>query len=241
LDDTLSEAHVAIATVEGQWDWDWASSETHGRRAIDLEPSSSVAHTGLAVLMMNLRRNDEAIESARWAHALDPLNPTTKLTYVQALSRGKRYDEALPLLHEALEIVPGNVAALLNLFRINLAQGRHDEALAALDRQDAAIGVQDEKLEEYRRVRETEGFTGAMEWRARQPELSERPEYMWTYRAALFYCLAGKCDRAMPYLEKAHESRCPELPKVYADRAFDPLRSNPDFRNLLRRMNFPVD
>jgi TolB-like protein/DNA-binding winged helix-turn-helix (wHTH) protein/Tfp pilus assembly protein PilF len=240
MDSTLSDAHVVIAHVNAVWDWDPVGAEDHIRRAIELGPSSSLAHASYATFLFAVRRYDEALDVARRAFELDPLNINCRVALAQTLGGVGRHEEKIELHHEMLEMVPNHPSALYGLYASYAALGRHDEALEVLDRfgwgQKLAT---EEQLEAYREARSTRGWTGAMEWIALYRESLDVPEYRVAYQTAAFFANAGRLDKAMHWLERAYQAHDFQLGWVKAYPVFEPLHSDPRFQDLLRRMNFP--
>jgi TolB-like protein/DNA-binding winged helix-turn-helix (wHTH) protein/Tfp pilus assembly protein PilF len=242
-DDTLSEAHVANAILIAMWDRDPARAEAHYRRAIELEPSSSQAHSAYSNYLGGiLRRSDEAVDAARRASELDPLNLASRMSLSIALYAAGRYDEAIELTQETLEMEPGQPAALYGLFVFHAVKGNHQKAIEALKAYGGASWPPSaEQQEVIQEALSTLGWAGLMESFARYRESQTVPDYNRAYRVAVFYALAGRHEEALHWLDTAYEARDFNLSMVNGDPVFDPLRSDPGFQDLLRRMNFPVD
>ena len=97
IDPTLSEAHTVLGEISWWYDWDWATAEKEYRRAIELNPSSAVAHLRYAYLLATIfGRFDQATAEGRRAQELEPLSliMNTYLGYIYTLAH--RYDESFP-------------------------------------------------------------------------------------------------------------------------------------------------
>jgi tetratricopeptide (TPR) repeat protein len=74
LDDTLAEAHNALAAVKADYDWDWPGAEREFRRAIELNPGYATAHQWYAEMLSELGRHEEALAEIKRAQQLDPFS-----------------------------------------------------------------------------------------------------------------------------------------------------------------------
>jgi tetratricopeptide (TPR) repeat protein len=112
LDDTLAEAHFALAAPLAWIDWNWAAADEEFRRAIDLNPNDGHARAFYSHCLHFMKRPDEAMTHVERAIELDPVNPLTQSLYGVALVRARRYDEAIVQCRNALETAPGSRVAL---------------------------------------------------------------------------------------------------------------------------------
>jgi len=119
-DRTEGDAHVAIAIAKTQMDWDWVGAEHDYRRAIQLEPSSSLAHMSYSMFLVDAGRPDEAIDVVRRALELDPFDLNSRISLGMAFDATGRHDEAIDLAYQMLAMEPNNMVAQLILFS-NLA------------------------------------------------------------------------------------------------------------------------
>ncbi len=127
LDDTLAEAHCALAVIYAWTDWNWPATEAAFKRAIDLNPNLPDARAFYSHYLFMMRRSDEAMAQIERALALDPFNPLFQIMYAVDLIFSRRYDDAVA----AARNVPGNPAAVQVIWWARSVQGRRKEALEA--------------------------------------------------------------------------------------------------------------
>ena len=241
LDPTLVEAETTLAFVSFYYDWDWAGTEERLKRILARQPSYAVARQWFAEYLSAMGRHDEALREIRKARESDPLSPIIRVMEGYVLYFARRYEEALESLRKVLPLEPDFVLAYAIEGRTYAAMGRYQEALDAFRRADelsggtsrfqlemAAVYAGLGKREEARRM-----FDSILspEWKGHRP--SSVVEAM--VRADL-----GDIDGAMRSLEKAFRERDVSLVRAKVNSGLDPLRSDPRFKDLLRRMNFPA-
>jgi tetratricopeptide (TPR) repeat protein len=247
LDDSSAGAHEALAVVRYAIDWDWAGSEPEWRRAFELDPNAANTHAYFAHFLALTGRIDEAIPHSERALELDPFNALFQALYAVVLYNDRRYDEAIATARNALAMQQ-SLPPARNLLRGALfAKGMGDELLA---NQRERIARDPELVEAFEQGLAEAGYEGAM--RLVADILAARLEDsggivapgivrgVTPLEIAKHYLFAGDYDRAMDWTEKSFEVHDPGLPYVAPDPLFDPLRSDPRFQDLLRRMNLPT-
>jgi TolB-like protein/lipoprotein NlpI len=239
LDDTVAETHYTLAVLGAWVDWDWAVAEREFKRAIELNPSSPDALIYYSHFLMNMSRPDEAMPLARRALGLDPFNPLFHTLYGVDFLYIRRWDEAIAQARTALSTAPDDALANGLLWYAFGAKGMHKEALASARVYmkglygDRAV---DEALE---RGFAEAGYEEAMR-RAAQPLIAHyHKSYVAPMDIASLYVEAGETSRAVDWLEKGYEVRDQSMPYIGWP-PLDPLRSDPRFQALLRKMNLPV-
>jgi TolB-like protein/DNA-binding winged helix-turn-helix (wHTH) protein len=222
LDDQLAEAHISLANIKFNYDWDWAGAEREFARALELDPGSLRVHSEYGYLLMALGRHDEAIRNGLKAIELDPLSSQTQAALGRFFYRARRFTEALPHLQRAVELEPSSIAAHFRLGEDYTQLGKYDEAIAAFgtdtlgtSRVYALTGRKREALELVRQLKE--------------PAIS----------IAAVYVALGDNDEAFRILAKAIEQRNAHLVYLKEDPPLESLHSDPRWATLLRRMNFP--
>ena len=237
LDDTLAEAHFALAAQLAWADWSWAAAEPEFRRAIDLNPNYGQARAFYSHYLHFMKRSDEAMTQIQRAMELDPLNPLTQSLYGVSLVLARRYDEAIVQCRNALRTAPDSRVALDGLSYALHQTRRYDEDLD----QERMRGMRrgDPELVEAIALGYAEGgYQGAM--RRGSDVLATKSARNMSYEEiAHFHLRAGENDRALDWLERGCEARDPNLPYISSNPNYDSLRSHPRFKDLLRRMGFP--
>jgi len=239
LDDSVAEAHVALANIAEE-EWNWREAEIEFKRALELNPSYAVARQWYSIFLMKLGRHDEAVAEAKRAEELDPLSAIVNINEAQILYMARRYEEAKQVALKTLELAPDFYAAHCYLGIIDLHMGKPEDGIAELEK--AATLSADNDL--------VVGFLGYAYGRSgRKAEahkalqnLLERSKqrYVSPYCLALVSVGLGERDEAILWLERAYKERESMVPEIGQDPAFDPLRSELRFLEILRRMNLPA-
>lgn len=184
---------------------------------------------------------DAAMVEIDRASSLDPFNVAIHALRANNLIFARHYDEALAEARRVLAVEPGQAVALPALFIASAAVGDFREALAAIaDYQARVYGVSDlwPRLE---RTFADEGFEAAAAQVAELVASRAAAGEELPIDAAWMHLLAGDTPHALDWLERAYESRDPNLPYLLAYPIYDPLRSEPRFQALVRRMGLPLE
>jgi eukaryotic-like serine/threonine-protein kinase len=239
LDDTLAEAHNALATVKWDYDWDWPGAEREFRRAIELNPGYATAHMWYSELLSELGRHEEALAEIKRAQQLDPLSLIiNSVSGLRLLSAG-RDDLAIEQLQKTLEIDPNFARAHFFLGQAYMRKGAFAEAIAEFHRATTLSP----NITQYKGGL---GYAYARAGKSAEAhkllselkEHSKRRYVSWSDLAAIYAGL-GEKDQAFACLENAYEQRETRVVKVNVVPFFDPLRSDPRFADLLRRIGLP--
>ena len=243
LDDTLAEAHVALAYALFFADWDWPNTEREFKRAIELNSNSALSHIRYAEYLKTRLRFDESMAEAQRAQVLDPLSPeiATQLGSVYVFSR--RYDEAIAQFQKALDLNP-NLPVVRAHRGLAFAMKRmYPQALAEFGK----IPAQDKSVSaENQLVASILGWTYAVSGRrldalriAKQFNDLSSHTYIDFYFVAGIYAGLNNKDEAFRLLEKAYEQHLSGILYLGIDPFFDGIHSDPRYADLLRRMGLP--
>jgi tetratricopeptide (TPR) repeat protein len=239
LDGRLPEALMIFADQKYWLDWDWAAGEAAFRRAMELNPASAevVFHYGYALEVQG--RFGEAIPAYRRAVQLDPLSPNTNGFLAHALLNAHQEEHAIEQYGKMLDFNPRDSRAYAGLGSVYEAVGRNDEAISAYLKAASLDGESAERVEVFRNAYKAGGLKGY--WKKRLDYLKEQSkrERVSPRTFALYYAHAGEKEQALEWLEKAYHQHTPRLVWLRAERTWDPLRGDPRYQAILRRMNFP--
>ena len=237
LDDGLAEAHTSLALVKEAFDWDWAAAEHEYRRALDLDQNYASAHHRYGMFLCMMSRCEEGLRLLERARELDPtsliINADAGLGYYMA----RRYDEAIRRLRQAVELDPASPRPYFYLADCLVQKQMIDDAITAAraasdlsgGRAAAALAV-------------TYAAAGRQaEAREILTRLTAQAEkgYVSPLAAAAAYVALGDHDTAFDWLEQGIRQRAYATVRVPTDPRFDPLRSHPRYRDLVRRLRFP--
>jgi serine/threonine protein kinase/TolB-like protein/Tfp pilus assembly protein PilF len=235
LDENLAESHYALAAVYTWHDWNLSEAGLEWKRAFDLNPNYPDGLAMYSHFLMIRGRPDEAMAMIKRALDLDPFNVTIQVFFAADLLLARRVEEAIVECNKALAMQPGNPVALATLLFAYEAKGMDKETLATMRDYLRFYEVPDIDAEMDRGLAEG-GYRGAMK-RAADMLAARAQDYMaQPTDVAWLSVFAGDNSRALEWLERAYELRDPNLPYLRFP-AYDPLRTEPRFQELLRRMN----
>ncbi len=238
LDNTLAEAHYALAIIATWSEWDWESAERAFLSALEFNPNNPDVHAYYAHFLSHMGRVDEAIPHSEIAIELDPFAPLFHGLYAMVLLYQRRYDDSIAAARTAMALQPSAPVARTALQHAYILKGMRDEQLAI---QRARIAVDPERVEAFERGLEEGGYEGAQRGIADVLAARHGKSGKGVYRGwgiAIRYLDAGDYTKAINWLEKAYEEHDPNLPYIGLP-LFDPLRSDPRFQDLLRRIGLP--
>jgi TolB-like protein/DNA-binding winged helix-turn-helix (wHTH) protein/Flp pilus assembly protein TadD len=238
LDNSLGEAHASLAFVLDLYGWNWDAAETEFKQAIKFNPGYATAHQWYSWHLFILGRNDEAMLELQRAQALDPLSLIINADIADALCAAHRYDEAIAQSRKILTLDENFAAGHYELGQALAQKHMYDAAIAELQKAIALSGhsgAYDSNL----------GYAYALSGRRDEAiriinDLDSRRAQNQSVDAdiALIYMGLGDADEAMSRLNRAYEARFKA--SILLRPIFDPLRSDPRFQALLRRMGLPV-
>lgn len=238
LDETLAEAHAALAMINF-CEWEWTASERAFKRALELNPGYAWAHNNYAQFLLAMGRFAEAQMGMDRARELDPLSAYIQVGTVMPAFFARKYDQAEEQLRRIVALNPDFPNAYLNLGLVYAQKGMYEEAITTLRKarslEDrwfmlASLGYA------YAKAGQQEEANKAL------AELQERAkrEHLTGYGLAMIYAGLGEKDQAFAALERAYQMRDTLLYNLKVDPYFDGLHSDPRFIDLLRRMKLPV-
>jgi tetratricopeptide (TPR) repeat protein len=234
LDNTLGEAHTSLAFVLDLFDWDWGAAEREYRQAIDLSPSYATAHQWYTWHLIVLGRNSEAITEMRRAESLDPLSLIISADMADVLLIARRYDESIQQSRKTMEMDSRFAVTHFQLGQAFVQKHMYNEGIAELQR---AIGFSGGN----KTFRSSLAYAYAISGRRNEAleilnDLKNRSDngFSNASQIALIYVGLDEKDKAVTWLEKAYGQRF--NPSVLIRPCFDPLRSDPRFLDLMRRI-----
>jgi len=233
LDDSLAEAHVAMATVYANT-WDLANAAREEERAIEIDPLNVEAHHNYAYRLIDLCKPDQAIAEIKRAQELDPLNMVMNIDVGEILLFARHTDEAISALRHAVEMDPARANAHWDLGNAYEANGMYAESVAEHLEEFRLKGEAPETIGELRKAFESGGIKGF--WRQRLAQLKARPGYLEPFVLVNIYLSLGDKDQVFAWLEKAYRDRNPNMVSLKSAPRHDVLRSDPRYDDLMRRV-----
>jgi tetratricopeptide (TPR) repeat protein len=240
LDPSSSEALVILAWMKYQHDFDWAGAEQDDRRAVALNPNSASAHDDLGTVLGLTGRLDEALKESEIAQGLDPNEDHLADTLIMR----RDYDRAVAEFLRLAEIHPGEGLFRYDVYWAYLADGKKKEAVQELERACTLWGFS-ELAANMHGAFAVSGYRGVMrEWAKYLEHLHATNQGFLPEALAAAYAALGDKDRAFYWLDQAYTYRENVshdwgLSILKANPLLDPLRSDPRYQALLRRIGLP--
>jgi tetratricopeptide (TPR) repeat protein len=237
LDPDLAEAHATLGLLKSNCEWDFRGGEAEFRRAIELQPTYAEAHHWAGLNYMHRGQFQTAEAEFRQAQLLDPLALMITEGLEENFYFSRRYDDAIAT---ALHMQgPRHGIGGVTLTKAYIAKGMYAEALkmpVSLDTNDPTV-----------LVLKAEALAGAgdraaalkilQELERREHNLSPGQTYVPAVTIGEGYAVLGDKESAFAWLEKAYQAHEPDLAQLKIDPAYDNLRSDPRYFDLLKRMN----
>jgi serine/threonine-protein kinase len=239
LDSTLAEVHYFRAGVLVWTNWDWVAGEEEFRKAMRLNPNFPQGRATYAHFLMIMKRPQEAMGHIEQALVLDPFNPLVRAFYASMLAQLGRHDESIAQFRQVMATVPNMPMALNGIQNVLYNAGRLDEGLTVERSNWAARGNSDVVAALDRGYAEA-GYRGAQRRIAEAFAARSRAANLAPLGVAGSYVRAGDVDHAMEWLERSYQAHDPSLPYLGIAPVWLPLRGDPRFQDLLRRMKLPL-
>jgi eukaryotic-like serine/threonine-protein kinase len=233
-DETVADGHIMVATVK-EHDWKWSEAEQEYRRAIELNPGLARAHHWYGLLLSALKRHDEAISELKRAVEIEPLNGSLYANQALVYANAHRYSEALESISAARTIEGSGKRWNDILGTLHIYEGKYDQGIEEIrgGASDApktddllmlayALGRAGKKREAVQMIGQVERKTNA--------------DAVWL---AIAWTGIGNKDKAFEWLNRALTVRPPSELWIGVFPSLDPLRSDPRFKELLRRTGLP--
>jgi DNA-binding winged helix-turn-helix (wHTH) protein/tetratricopeptide (TPR) repeat protein len=236
IDEHLADAHAALAQVKFRWDWDWREAENEFTRAIHLDAESVPAQQAYAIYLSAMGRATEALDAITRAQQLEPLSLIVNTAVGRVLYLARRHDEAIEQYRRTLELDADFGDARVGLSLAYVQNSMYDAGVQEIQRAYDLPGRRPVLLASLgyafaaaKRIEEAEQALAYLQ------ELHERgnvPAILLAYP-----CVGlGDHDQAFEWLEKGFEEHAALLVTLKVDPVFDPLRGDPRFTDLIRRM-----
>ena len=238
LDETVGEAHAALAQVAFLWDWNWSAAEKQFRRAIELAPGDPEIHHMYAHYLSAMGRFPEALAESQRLLELDPLSPASRNHLGWHYLYAHEFDRAIEQYKLVLTIDPNFAEAHRQLAEAFSEKGRFDEAVAEMNRRFDLIGRGDD-VPALKKAYSAFGWKGFWQKRLQFALDRSKHSYMSASGTAFIYAQLRDTPEALSWLERAYREHDMDLVYLRVDHTYDSLRSEPRFKELLKRMQLP--
>jgi serine/threonine protein kinase/tetratricopeptide (TPR) repeat protein len=240
LDGSLAESHVSLGHVSYFYDRDWVKAEKEFKRAIALNPNYPVAHHWYAIFLSTIPgRTPEALTEIRRALELDPTSLVINSWYGRILGVAGQLDQAVEQLRKTVELDQN-----FNLAHYRLGQAYAEKQMynEAIDEFNKLLNLPDGRPSGLMGLAHAYALAGRRgEAQKTLNELLElsKHEYVSPGQIGIIYIALGEKDKAFEYLEEANKVYDLNLMRMKVERRFEPLRSDPRFDDLVKRIGLP--
>lgn len=236
LDENLADAHVSLGFIKAN-SYDRTEVESIFLRAIELNPNLFRAHLLYSDYLSDMERHEQAIAEAKRGKELDPLGPRTNINYGYAFLAARQYDRAIEIFKKTPELNPNFPPTHYALADAYFGKGMYAEAIAKLQEiirlEGGSSGIQAFLGVIYARSGNRDRAQAILK------QLEMHKQHVSPSNLAVLYASLGERDKAFASLEKAYAARASWLRTLKYDSSFDPLRDDPRFADLLRRVGLP--
>ncbi|HJQ26667.1 MAG TPA: tetratricopeptide repeat protein [Blastocatellia bacterium] len=237
LDDSLAEAHLAMATVYGSaWEMSKAAGEI--ARAIEINPGDADVHHQYAYCLVQLGRLDEAVAEIQLARELDPLNVVMNVDVGEILLYAGRYDEAIEALRQAIEMDAGRANAHFDLAQAYERKGMEREAIEEYFKNAPLDGWNPDEITAMKEAYAASGVRGFWQTVLEKSNAKSKRGYIAPFVMARLHARLGETNQAFDWLERAFAEHSPALLNLQVDPVLAMLRTDPRYTDLLRRVGF---
>jgi TolB-like protein/thioredoxin-like negative regulator of GroEL len=235
LDEALPEGHVQLAQAAMDLDWDWATEGKEFKRALELNPNSAAVRWAYSNYLERMGRLPEAISELQLALQLDPISSRAYHNTAFGYYFARQYDQALLQMQHASALRHEPAELIFPLAVIYVEKGMYGEAIQQFQKlggQPHAVGHMGNAYARMRRVAEAREMISELQKQVQNTGVGR-------YEIALVYAGLGEKEEAFAWLEKSFVARDKGLTYLKIDPCLDPLRLDPRFQDLVRRVGLP--
>jgi eukaryotic-like serine/threonine-protein kinase len=237
IDPDLPEAHTVAGMIAATYDWDWVKAEREFKRSLELDPNLAITHYRYAwVYLSPMGRHDEAIAEMKRAMELEPLSLVQGANFAAVYLYARQFDKALDQAKKTYDLDPTMVTGQNWMCHSYDVNGMYAESLA----------ISEKATQMNRSLLAGLGYAYAKSGRRQEAEAVlkqwkeiEKTKYVANYWVAIVYTALGEKDAAFAELEKAYQAHDWFLERLKSDPFMDPLRDDPRFKDLVKRIGLP--
>ena len=233
IDDTIAQAHAALGWALMCDDWNFPAAEEEMKRAIALNPNDATSHHWYGILLISLGRTDEAVAEMRRAIEIDPFSPVLQMNLARAYVNGRQFDRTI----EEARKEPTFALSHLRLGEAYAAKGMRERAAEEFRKAAELSGKNAQGMMFRGQAEALEGHRQDAERTIEEMKALSAQRYIQPAYIASLYARLDEKDKALEWLEKAYEDHSFDLIFLRVAPIWDPLRADPRFRDLLRRVN----
>ncbi len=238
LDDDLSEGHASLGFSLHAGNYEWSKAEHHLRRAIELNPSNANAYVWYSIVLFTERRFDEGLAFARRGVEIDPLAPFNHHNIGWGLYYSRQYKEAAEQYRRVVSEFPNYAFGYYGLSKIHRITGETRLAIAENDKAKKLMGDTIFSLLSEAECYAADGQSEIAREKIAALETMALERHVSQYQLSLAYCYLGETEKALDNLANAVEGKEPWLNWMGIEPAFDPIRDDPRFDEILERTGY---
>jgi TolB-like protein/DNA-binding winged helix-turn-helix (wHTH) protein len=238
LDNTLADAHAVLGMIALFYDWDWSAAEKEYKQTMALNPNHVWAHERHARGLAAQGRKEEAIAEAKQVLALSP-TPSEWDYPIWVFILTRRYDLARERAQELLEVAPNWVWGHFELAQVDEQEGQLEEAAQEFLKADELFGMDPQRVTQLKVTLAKSGAKGYWKRTLENYKESAKSNYVPPVLVAEACVRVGNKECAFEWLERGLEERDDLMINLKVEPAFDSLRSDPRFQDLVRRVGIP--
>jgi tetratricopeptide (TPR) repeat protein len=239
LDETLAEAHAALALDKLDYDWDWAGAEKEFRRALDLNPNDADTHHMYAHYLLFAGRGEESRAETNRAVDIDPLDLDLTACWGWHCVFTHQADEAVQHCQQALSADPNEWWAHVVLGWAYEQKSMYPEAIEQFQKANSIWSDTALPATSLAHAYAASGHTAEAQKLLAQLLQRSKQKYVSAYDLAVVYAGFRDRDRAFQWLDKAFDERSSFLTHIRWDPRLEGLHSDPRFQELVRRLGLP--
>jgi TolB-like protein/Flp pilus assembly protein TadD len=236
LDPQLGEAHSVLANVAFSYDWDFGTAEREFQRALALGQNDPTAHLWFSHYCVVRNRLEQAHEENSRTLALDPVSPLFNTVRAEIYYNARRYDEAIGQARRTIEQYPTYWLAYIWLGSAYREKKMYKDALDQFSQASKLSGNHPAITALYGHALAVSGDTAGARTALAELQLLRQSRYVSALYFAAVYTGLGEKSTALDWLDRAYRERNDRLVYLNVDPMADPLRSEPRFRDLMRRL-----
>jgi len=234
IDPANPSAHTSMCMILINYDHNYSAAEEEVKRAIEIDPGSAEAYVAYGWLLQVLGRHEEVRQTMEKAEQLDPASSQIQGDFGRMLYRSRKYDEAEKHLKRSIELDPNNYGSYGRLGDVYIEMGRFGDAIAMFEKSRSIQpqGAHALRLAVvYARMGNRQAALNAL------TTTSNRS----TWELARLYTALGDPNKAFNILNESIDKHDVLLTNLKEDPGFEKLHSDPRWKLILRRLNFPDD
>jgi serine/threonine-protein kinase len=239
IDPQLPQAHSALADSLALYDWNWTEAERHFKKALELDPNIAYTHVAYGLdYLAAMGKADLVVVELQRGLELEPLSMINNSVLTSAYIYDRKYDQALVQARTTIDLNPQFPLGRVWLGFALIEKGKYEEALSAIGQVPAPGSHFDwMSVVVLASAYAKQGKRAEAEQQISRLREQAKTHYVRTYHLAAIYATLGDKDKAFAELEESFAERDCFLGRIAIDPAMDPLRDDPRFKNILKKMN----